>query len=59
MLDAENKASFNSSSVITNVDVSDANMADVTNLQLGDEEMNGMRTYSQDVQSGLYDKRTV
>ena len=27
MLDVENKASFNSSSVLTNVDVSDANMA--------------------------------
>ena len=57
-LDHESKASFNSSSVLTNVLVSDSAMAHV-DLYGSLEGEADSRSYHADVLSGLYDKRTV
>jgi hypothetical protein len=55
ILDQENMVSFNSSSVLTNVDVSNATMAQISLLPRDVAS----RSYREDVLSGVYDKRTV
>ena len=57
MLDQDHMVSFNSSSVLTNVDVSDAKMATIGLLPRGSGT--GKRSYKNDVVAGVYDKRTV
>ena len=63
MLDHEHKASFNSSSILTNVQVSNQDMAEIGLISDSFEYRNGDQhsssSYFVDVNSGLYDKRSV
>lgn len=55
MLDQDNMVSFNSSSVLTNVDVTIPSMAEISLLPRDSTS----RSYKEDVVSGIYDKRFV
>ena len=66
VLDSEHRASFNSSSVVTNVEASDPLMANISIFQTerqlrGEEEIYPVSSgiYRDDAISGVYDKRSV
>ena len=55
MLDQDNQVSFNSSSVLTNVELSHQNMAQLSLMPSTDTK----RSYASDVLSGIYDRRQI